>query len=167
MFLICTLSTAPKRPKWVYGAKIKTRYFVEIQRFDQFVVFFKWCHRESNQGHKDFQSFALPTELWHQPYVVLSFPKASAKVRTFFDCANLCATFFKKNVVSGPLRSLGYPLTPLCMWRIRWPKKSHSPTHLNPNDAYSRSAFGFSVSTINPTCLAPSAKALSQNASTK
>ena len=23
----------------------------------------KWCHRESNQGHKDFQSFALPTEL--------------------------------------------------------------------------------------------------------
>ena len=21
---------------------------------------FKWCHRESNQGHKDFQSFALP-----------------------------------------------------------------------------------------------------------
>ena len=25
-----------------------------------------WCHRESNQGHKDFQSFALPTELWHR-----------------------------------------------------------------------------------------------------
>ncbi len=24
-----------------------------------------WCHSESNQGHKDFQSFALPTELWH------------------------------------------------------------------------------------------------------
>ena len=27
--------------------------------------FFKWCHQESNRGHKDFQSFALPTELWH------------------------------------------------------------------------------------------------------
>ena len=26
----------------------------------------QWCHRESNQGHKDFQSFALPTELWHR-----------------------------------------------------------------------------------------------------
>ena len=26
-----------------------------------------WYHRESNQGHKDFQSFALPTELWHHP----------------------------------------------------------------------------------------------------
>ena len=28
---------------------------------------FKWCHQESNRGHKDFQSFALPTELWHLP----------------------------------------------------------------------------------------------------
>ena len=27
--------------------------------------FRKWCHQESNRGHKDFQSFALPTELWH------------------------------------------------------------------------------------------------------
>ena len=25
----------------------------------------KWYHQESNRGHKDFQSFALPTELWH------------------------------------------------------------------------------------------------------
>ena len=24
-----------------------------------------WCHEESNRGHKDFQSFALPSELWH------------------------------------------------------------------------------------------------------
>ena len=28
-------------------------------------VLFLWCHQESNRGHKDFQSFALPTELWH------------------------------------------------------------------------------------------------------
>ena len=28
-------------------------------------LIFKWCHHESNEGHKDFQSFALPTELWH------------------------------------------------------------------------------------------------------
>ncbi len=27
--------------------------------------FLLWCHQESNRGHKDFQSFALPTELWH------------------------------------------------------------------------------------------------------
>ncbi len=25
----------------------------------------EWYHQESNQGHKDFQSFALPTELWY------------------------------------------------------------------------------------------------------
>jgi site-specific DNA recombinase len=25
-----------------------------------------WCHSESNQGHTDFQSVALPTELWHR-----------------------------------------------------------------------------------------------------
>ena len=28
-------------------------------------LLFLWCHQESNRGHKDFQSFALPTELWH------------------------------------------------------------------------------------------------------
>ena len=26
----------------------------------------KWCLQGSNQGHKDFQSFALPSELRHQ-----------------------------------------------------------------------------------------------------
>lgn len=25
-----------------------------------------WYHSESNQGHTDFQSVALPTELWYQ-----------------------------------------------------------------------------------------------------
>ena len=30
--------------------------------------FIVWCHQESNRGHKDFQSFALPTELWHQRF---------------------------------------------------------------------------------------------------
>ncbi len=29
-------------------------------------IFLVWCHQESNRGHKDFQSFALPSELWHQ-----------------------------------------------------------------------------------------------------
>ena len=31
-------------------------------------LIFKWCHQESNRGHKDFQSFALPTELWHHRF---------------------------------------------------------------------------------------------------
>ena len=25
----------------------------------------RWYHQESNRGHTDFQSVALPTELWH------------------------------------------------------------------------------------------------------
>ena len=30
-----------------------------------------WCHQESNRGHKDFQSFALPTELWHRHFLLI------------------------------------------------------------------------------------------------
>ena len=55
---------------------------------------YEWCHQESNRGHKDFQSFALPTELWHHhvflPYTTgaaaPSSVKASAKV-VFFICS--------------------------------------------------------------------------------
>ena len=38
-----------------YGTKVQMQTCVEKE----------WCHQESNRGHKDFQSFALPTELWH------------------------------------------------------------------------------------------------------
>ena len=31
-------------------------------------IFYSWCHQESNRGHKEFQSFALPTELWHHRF---------------------------------------------------------------------------------------------------
>ena len=43
-----------------YGTKIKK------QPRHCLGCFFMWYHQESNRGHKDFQSFALPTELWHQ-----------------------------------------------------------------------------------------------------
>ena len=49
-----------------------------------------WCHQESNRGHKDFQSFALPTELWHLVVVRsgnISF--AVAKVVKLLDSASL------------------------------------------------------------------------------
>jgi hypothetical protein len=39
------------------------------QDFTAFCFSSKWCHQESNRGHKDFQSFALPTELWHHFYL--------------------------------------------------------------------------------------------------
>ena len=42
-----------------------------------------WCHQESNRGHKDFQSFALPSELWHHYFLF-----AVAKVDIFFYPAN-------------------------------------------------------------------------------
>ena len=45
--------------------KEKSPNSFEIQGFTSFFFLKKWCHQESNRGHKDFQSFALPTELWH------------------------------------------------------------------------------------------------------
>ena len=39
-----------------------------------------WCDQESNRGHKDFQSFALPTELSHH----FAF-KSGAKLQHFID----------------------------------------------------------------------------------
>ena len=41
---------------------------------------YEWCHQESNRGHKDFQSCALPTELWHR-----CFSFAGANVLTIFE----------------------------------------------------------------------------------
>ena len=48
----------------------KSLNFFEIQGFTSFCLLKKWCHQESNRGHKDFQSFALPTELWHHHFCV-------------------------------------------------------------------------------------------------
>ena len=59
--------------------------------------FLLWCHQESNRGHKDFQSFALPTELWHQLYETnedCSF--ASAKVAFLFRSTKFFLTFLSK-----------------------------------------------------------------------
>ncbi len=53
---------------------------------------FLWCHQESNRGHKDFQSFALPTELWHPSFLT----KAGAKVLLFFELTKYFDDFFIK-----------------------------------------------------------------------
>ena len=53
------------------------------------VTAFLWCHQESNRGHKDFQSFALPTELWHHHFLF-----ADAKVDIIFESPK----FFQKNI---------------------------------------------------------------------
>ena len=68
----------------------------------------KWYLQESNRGHTDFQSDALPTELRHQfrffqsrrfvkavnRAAILSF--AGAKVRTFFGSTKFFHNFFQK-----------------------------------------------------------------------
>ena len=57
---------------------------------------FLWCHRELNQGHKDFQSFALPTELWHQITSMGQPPKGRGSQRDckgiflFLNCKKKC-----------------------------------------------------------------------------
>ena len=53
-------------------------------------LIFKWCHQESNRGHKDFQSFALPTELWHHCFLF-----AVAKVGIFFESTNFLQIFYQ------------------------------------------------------------------------
>ncbi len=44
---------------------------------------FAWCEPGSNRRHKDFQSFALPTELPHQSYFQ-SFPFGVANIADLF-----------------------------------------------------------------------------------
>ena len=57
----------------------------------------KWYHQESNRGHKDFQSFALPTELWHQLYETNEdYSFASAKVAFLFRSTKFFLTFLSK-----------------------------------------------------------------------
>ena len=59
-----------------------------------------WCHQESNRGHKDFQSFALPTELWHRFCLLIGFV-SRLRVQSyclFLNCANFSATFFQKKL---------------------------------------------------------------------
>ena len=51
---------------------------------------FVWCHQESNRGHKDFQSFALPTELWHHRLI------CECKVSKFFYSMQV---FTNKNII--------------------------------------------------------------------
>ena len=72
----------------VFRENKKSRFSLKIRILRCF-AFLMWCHQESNRGHKDFQSFALPTELWHHHFLF-----ASAKVRPFFDNAKF---FERKN----------------------------------------------------------------------
>ena len=56
--------------------------------------FFWWCHLELNQGHTDFQSVALPTELWHLLNWVANVNKNFSSGNIFFKKINLTNTKF-------------------------------------------------------------------------
>ena len=47
------------------GIEKKSELIVRVFTLALTLTLFKWCHQESNRGHMDFQSIALPTELWH------------------------------------------------------------------------------------------------------
>ena len=51
--------------KTKHGRGRKQKREVSHAAASQYLSSSLWCHQESNRGHKDFQSFALPTELWH------------------------------------------------------------------------------------------------------
>ena len=55
-----------------------------------------WYHSESNQGHTDFQSVALPAELWYHNFF------DDAKVKQFFYIKKKNVFFPKKNLSLWP-----------------------------------------------------------------
>ena len=59
----------------------------------------RWYHQESNRGHTDFQSVALPTELWHHFMSCNErcFSIASAKVQLFFETTKFFCNFLSEN----------------------------------------------------------------------
>ena len=70
--------------------KIRDKARMLIALLSAISILAKWCQQESNRGHKDFQSFALPTELWHHHvvlYIVVSI--TGAKVGIIFNPANV------------------------------------------------------------------------------
>ena len=70
---------------------------LKIPEVSRLPGFFGWCHQDSNRGHTDFQSDALPTELWHHllPFSRGFFSFAGAKVGIFVKLAK----FFAKKIV--------------------------------------------------------------------
>ena len=55
-----------------------------------------WCEPGSNRRHKDFQSFALPTELPHHPFQSV-FPYGIANIKAFMNWQRL----FNKIILLG------------------------------------------------------------------
>ena len=90
-----------RRREWLchtcaLAAKTPGSYSRRHKKKTQQDLFFLWCHQESNRGHKDFQSFALPTELWH---LAVSREKRVQKYCFFLIYANIFAFFCEKGSI--------------------------------------------------------------------
>src|SRR5688572_6562982 len=65
--LIICLAILKQKPLRIFASRHpKTKNPSEVNRKDFSALW--WCLQESNQGHTDFQSVALPTELRHHFY---------------------------------------------------------------------------------------------------
>ncbi len=82
----------------------KPRITRVIRGFSIFLCLISWYHSESNQGHKDFQSFALPTELWYH------WVFAVAKIGIKFYLTIAAANFFCRGFIDISL-DLHYTFT--------------------------------------------------------
>ena len=84
----------PQQTAVLYGKLSLISHHIYDKSLDS-VEAFRWCHQESNRGHKDFQSFALPTELWHLTASEGLSPVCECKVRNFFSFHQIfCYLFF-------------------------------------------------------------------------
>ena len=82
------------RPR-LYEAKGTTKHKKTLKALSymHFSVFGWWCGPESNRRHKDFQSFALPTELPH-PFIF----KDLGGIPLFWGCKYRPEHQFRKNI---------------------------------------------------------------------
>ena len=92
--------------------KEKTLISFGNQGFATFCFSSKWYHQESNRGHKDFQSFALPTELWHHPDQRSVPYYRGAKVSKFFQPANISRFFSEIILLTQICTSAKTPANP-------------------------------------------------------
>ena len=75
-----------------------------------------WYHQESNRGHKDFQSFALPTELWHHTKTNACFLICGCKGSTFISYLQIFyGISFVKMQKNAILFCIVYNLLYLCI----------------------------------------------------
>ena len=102
-----------RKPLFLRRRQRENPDFVLKSGFCNFCFSSKWYHQESNRGHKDFQSFALPTELWHHPDQRSVPYYRGAKVSKFFQPANISRFFSEIILLTQICTSAKTPRKPM------------------------------------------------------